>query len=443
MAAAGTGPSPSGEGSGPTFVDEVLSMLGHLLTWVARMTMSLWALWLPLVLVGVALRYRAEFALGPELAALPVTLIYLWLWRSGFLHHHLSAHRLRLHRHRAVHLVADGTLPAHRVKVRHGRVVALSAAARNGWDHARLVNATGALLAHYGVSQQARPVVTAARHGAIHVALHYDDPLPDSTTWSSAPRASVAAPVVIGQGLMGIITWAIRQVPHLLIIGATGSGKSVLGQSVIAQLLQRGWRIVAIDPKQLDMQWLVRHGIEPATRLADMELALQQAELEMVRRLNLCREGGVSALWDLPQPPPPLLVAVEEAAELLDISGKATTPEAKEDQAMRAECQRLITSIARLGRAADVHLLLMAQRPDASILGGQLRSNLRARVVVRDAGGPEALRMVEVPEDMVSQFLDQDRPPGRFVATLDGSTWAIGQAPYLSSEVLSSLQVPS
>lgn len=441
--AATTGPSPAGEGSGPTFLDELLSMLGHLLAWTARMTLSLWAIWLPLAFVALAFYYRAEFAPGPELAVLPVALIYVWAWRSGFLARHLESHRLRLRRHRAVELVTNGSLPAHRLKVRHGRVVALTAAAREGWNHDRLVDSVGVLLAHYGVSQQARPVVSAARHGAIHVTLHYDDPLPDSITWSSVPSASLTAPVVIGQGLVGIITWVIRQVPHLLVVGATGSGKSVLGQSVIAQLLQRGWRVIAIDPKQLDMSWLNRYGIEPATRLADMQRALQDAEVEMVRRLNLCREGGVSALWDLPIPPPPMLVAVEEAAELLDTSGKAATAQAKEDAAMRAECQRSITSIARLGRAADMHLLLLAQRPDASILGGQLRSNLRARVVVRDAGGPEALRMVEVPEDMVEQFLDQDRPPGRFVATLDGSTCAIGQAPYLPPEVLSSLRVPS
>lgn len=88
---------------------------------------------------------------------------------------------------------------------------------------------------------------------------------------------------------------------------------------------------------------------------------------------------GVNDFRDMPEKHQALMVMVDELGELLSPTG-AKSDEAKAIDELKAEAQMIIGSIARLGRAAGVHLVLATQRPDATLIPGEVRDNLAVRV---------------------------------------------------------------
>lgn len=432
----------------PGIVDEMLSglltLVGHVVSVVGRTAISLWAWTLPL-LVALYVYARASVWVWWELTlASLVSVAYLVvMYRSGHLVGNWRAHRVRLQLRSAREHVEATRLPRHNVMTQRGRIIGFDVQAHPGWDHEQTMVSVADLLAFYRLSADVETVVTPKRKGHLDVRLVQPVPLPeyieadvaDLTAWAQRGDG-----FVLGFGRSGPIVLDLTTTPHVMIVGQTGTGKSVVGYSLIAQAILAGWAIVAVDPKRLDLAWLTTYGVTPLVTAEQAATALGVSVEAMEQRLDRCRDAGVSHVRELPEPPRPVLIVVEEATELLDAGPKPPkdSPGLSAWQA-RVNVLESVTSLARLGRAVDIHLLLMAQRPDASILSGQLRSQLAGRVVVGDAGGPEANRMVEMPAEVAERWEASARPKGRFVARLAGK-WVMGQAPFVSMDTLRSLR---
>lgn len=175
----------------------------------------------------------------------------------------------------------------------------------------------------------------------------------------------------------------VQFAPHVLICGPTGSGKSVVQRMILFHALVHSdtWKIVAIDPKRVELSHLRDYPsvLQVATELEDSVQVTQDVHDEMMRRFDEMQATGVNHFLNLPNPPPALMLMVDEAFAFLSPEG-IKSDEGKERDALHARAATLIGSIARLGRAAGCHLVLAAQRPDATVLKGELKNNLDARI---------------------------------------------------------------
>ena len=440
----GASAPPNGGNEPPSIWESLFSLFAHMVWVILRTAASLWAISLPILAFGVLYLDRRHLAIWQLslLSLLPV----IWLvvaWRTGHLTGNWRAHVLRRRVAALASSVDAKALPPHRVLTRRGKVIGVEMTGHIGWSHDQLIAAVDDILAAYRLPADEERSVESHALGHITVRLVAPVSIPDSFE-ADAEQLHVWATnsdaLTLGYGVAGLIVWQPVKVPHLLVVGVTGSGKSVLGYSLTAQAMLAGYQIVAIDPKQLDLAWLRKYKVQTAVTPEAAGKALEFVRDEMQRRLGACADANVTHVHDLPSPPTPVLVTVDEAAELLDAGNKpAKDAPGMSEWLARTECLDLVRTIARLGRAADIHLLLLAQRPDASILSGQLRSQLSARVVVQDAGGPEAMRMVGLEGEAADAFRAASPRPGRFSATF-GAEWTIGQAPLVSMETLGSLQ---
>jgi hypothetical protein len=163
---------------------------------------------------------------------------------------------------------------------------------------------------------------------------------------------------------------------------------SVVQRIILLHALQSPrWRVVGLDPKMVELAPYKDFAniLKIATTLEDEVATLESAVNEMRRRYEEMKDRVVNHFTDLPNDPesgepiPALLVLIDETYALL-APENIKSDEGKERDAMHARCTVLIGSLARLGRAAGVHLILASQRPDAAVIPGEIRNNLDARI---------------------------------------------------------------
>lgn len=161
--------------------------------------------------------------------------------------------------------------------------------------------------------------------------------------------------------------------PHLLIAGATGSGKSVVVNGIMHTLLFRspadiegGARFILIDPKRVelvaykDCPHTVLYASEPDTMINALSAAMQITE----RRYKAMQEARVKKYQGSD-----LYIIVDEFADLMTTQRKATVP--------------LVQRLAQIGRAAKVHLIICTQTPISAVLPTQIKCNFDARLGLR------------------------------------------------------------
>lgn len=234
---------------------------------------------------------------------------------------------------------------------------------------------------------------------------------------SSSSKLSIA----LGKDILGqpVVT-DLALIPHLLVAGATGSGKSVGLNSVICSLLFRVTpaevRLIMIDPKMLEFSIYdgIPHLLVPVvTDAKKAAVALRRVVAEMERRYQLLAARGVRSIAQynqkiraeqansdggdgvdagnqsaLAEPLPYLVVVVDELSDLMMVSSREV-----EDSLMR---------IAQMARAAGIHLIVATQRPSVDVLTGVIKANFPARLsfqvtsktdsrTILDANGAETL----------------------------------------------------
>lgn len=228
--------------------------------------------------------------------------------------------------------------------------------------------------------------------------------------------------------------------PHTLVVGGTGSGKSVALRAIILNALSKGFEVVIIDPSKQAAGLL---GIRPWTKgifIKDVEeaaSALAAVYKEVRRRVDMITAVSGENWMDLPEGTvKPILVLVDEFSTLVTPDEKP--PGLKQDDELmvewaadagaRAKVRSFVGRIAKEARSAGVHLVISTQRPDAKDIGGNVRENLGTiiqLVVPSRPPSPEALRMVfpaecqpEALEEI--QLLNDGRSKGFALAYLEG-----------------------
>ncbi len=230
--------------------------------------------------------------------------------------------------------------------------------------------------------------------------------------------------LALGKDIFGNpVTTDLAKMPHLLIAGATGSGKSVALNAMICSVLYKATpkevKLILIDPKRIELSAYegIPHMIAPVVVDArKATLALQWAVHEMERRYSIMAEKGVRNLYQyhrrvakemkvlkqtkgsgdrptaetesMPEELPFILIIIDELADLMLVASR--------------DVELALTRLAQMARAAGIHLLIATQRPSVDVLTGTIKANFPTRVsfqvssrtdsrTILDANGAEVL----------------------------------------------------
>ena len=194
-------------------------------------------------------------------------------------------------------------------------------------------------------------------------------------------QESLAIPIALGKGSGGdLVTADLASMPHLLIAGTTGSGKSVCINALLSCLLMMfsPWqmRLLLVDPKRVELTHYngIPHLVTPVVVEADQAVkVLRGAVLEMTHRLRLLEEQGCRNIQGYNQKMispldrmPYLVVVVDELADLM--------------MAAPNDIEYALCRLAQLGRAAGIHLVVATQRPSVDVVTGLIKANFPSRM---------------------------------------------------------------
>ena len=184
----------------------------------------------------------------------------------------------------------------------------------------------------------------------------------------------------------------IEKLPHVLIAGTTGSGKSVCTNSLIISLLYKSTpdevRFIMVDPKMVELAPYngIPHLLIPVvTDPKKAAGALQWAVFEMMKRYKTFSENGVKKLEEYNrlarategmETLPSVVVVIDELADLMLVAAK--------------EVEESICRVAQMGRAAGVHLVIATQRPSADVITGLMKANIPSRIAFAVASSLES-----------------------------------------------------
>ena len=198
-----------------------------------------------------------------------------------------------------------------------------------------------------------------------------------------APSDKSILAVGLGKDIMGTVKWAeINSTPHLLIAGATGSGKSVCINCVIASILMRARpdevKLVMVDPKKVELSMYngVPHLMTPVvTDPKKASIALKNIVIEMERRYQVFEDTkckNISSYNKMCETNtdyvkmPYIVFIIDELADLMLVAAKDV-----EDSIMR---------ITQMARAAGIHLIVATQRPSTDVITGVVKANIPSRI---------------------------------------------------------------
>jgi S-DNA-T family DNA segregation ATPase FtsK/SpoIIIE len=241
----------------------------------------------------------------------------------------------------------------------------------------------------------------------------------ESSEWERA-RGRAALPIALGRDLEGKPVVAdLAKMPHLLIAGATGTGKSVTINTIITSLIYRHppreLRLLMVDPKMVELSMYnalphLRHKV--VTNNHDAASMLKWAVFEMNRRYELLQANGARNLADFnrkveegkplrnPSRPKPTLVTI--SAEAPDTPPEAPAEEHYSEgvlpmivivideladlmMTVQAEVETPLAMLAQKARAIGIHLILATQRPSVNVITGLIKANFPSRIAFRVA----------------------------------------------------------
>ena len=218
----------------------------------------------------------------------------------------------------------------------------------------------------------------------------------------------------------------LAKMPHLLVAGATGSGKSVTLHTMLASLLFRNGpgnlRFIMIDPKRVELtlyngipQLLTPVITDPKKAI----LALKWAGKEMDRRYNLLEANTVRDIGsyhenvvakykegsgDAPDQMPYIVIVIDEIADIM--------------QTYPRELEAAVVRLAQMSRAVGIHLILSTQRPSVNVITGLIKANVPARIALQVASQIDSRTILDAPGaenllgagDMLFQSADMAKP---------------------------------
>jgi len=210
--------------------------------------------------------------------------------------------------------------------------------------------------------------------------------------------------VTLGKDIAGSAHYAnIGKMPHLLVAGTTGSGKSVMIHSIITSLLYRNGperiRFIMVDPKRVELTLYnsIPHLLTPViTEAKKCILSLKWAAKEMDRRYDILQENKVQDIggyhnkvvapahakyekrkskgkdvseMEMPEPMPHIVIVIDELADIMN--------------AYPRELEGAIVRLAQMSRAVGIHLILSTQRPEVKVITGLIKANIPTRIALK------------------------------------------------------------
>lgn len=250
--------------------------------------------------------------------------------------------------------------------------------------------------------------------------------------YTDSPRPLLVA---LGKDVAGGVHFAnIARMPHVLIAGTTGSGKSVTIHNIIISLLFRNspeqLRFILVDPKRVELTLYngIPHLLTPVITEPKKALkSLSWAVKEMARRYDILQTEGIQGLdlyhskvyhpakkaWEengsieeeranLPEPLPYIVIILDELNDLM--------------QAYPRELEALIVRLAQMSRAVGIHLLLATQRPSVNVITGTIKANVPTRIALKVASQIDSRTIIDQmgAEKLLGQgdmlYLSSDNP---------------------------------
>ena len=229
-------------------------------------------------------------------------------------------------------------------------------------------------------------------------------------------RESASLPVALGKGSGGeAVVIDLAKMPHLLVAGATGSGKSVCINTILSGLIMEKTpaelRLLLIDPKRVELTPYngIPHLLTPVVVETDEVVGLLKGLIaEMMNRYRRMEEAGVRNISSynkkMPDQMPYLVVAVDELADLMMTAS--------------FDVEQSLCRLAQMGRATGIHLIVATQRPSVDVVTGLIKANFPSRIsfgvtsqidsrTILDTAGAEKLLGKG---DMLYQAVDAARP---------------------------------
>lgn len=208
--------------------------------------------------------------------------------------------------------------------------------------------------------------------------------------------------VVIGKDIFGKPLYAkINEMPHLLIAGATGSGKSVLMNAIIMSIIYKyspqDVEFIMIDPKMVELKIYsgIPHlkGRKVVTKAQEATASLHEAVREMTDRFELFAEAGARDIKAYNEKVkddnedgnleklPYLVVIIDELSDLMMEASK--------------DVENYITRLAQMGRASGVHLIIATQRPSVNVITGIIKANIPSRIAFAVASNVDSRTILD------------------------------------------------
>jgi DNA segregation ATPase FtsK/SpoIIIE, S-DNA-T family len=228
------------------------------------------------------------------------------------------------------------------------------------------------------------------------------------TEFSSSPKELLMA---LGKGVSGQSFYAdLAKMPHLLIAGTTGSGKSVTIHALINSLLFRNspemLKFIMVDPKRVELTMYnnIPHLLTPViTDPKKTILSLKWAANEMSRRYDILESKGVRDIAsyhknvlgpalekakkndsvELPETMPFIVIIIDELADIM--------------QTYPRELEAGVVRLAQMSRAVGIHLIISTQRPSVNVITGLIKANIPARIALQVASQIDSRTILDMP----------------------------------------------
>jgi DNA segregation ATPase FtsK/SpoIIIE, S-DNA-T family len=241
----------------------------------------------------------------------------------------------------------------------------------------------------------------------------------------TSPLGFIIGKDIAGQAVVG----DLGKMPHLLVAGQTGSGKSVMINDILTSLLYRNspseLKLILVDPKQVELTPYndIPHLLTPVINEPEKCIsALKWAVAEMERRLKAMAEVGRRNIQEYnnlkkEEGMPYIVIVIDELADLMMMAAR--------------DVEALVVRLAQKARAAGIHLVLATQRPSVDVITGLIKANVPARIAFTTASQVDSRTIIDQmgAEKLLGRgdmlFLTSDMPkPKRVQAALieDGET---------------------
>ncbi|MBA3679244.1 DNA translocase FtsK 4TM domain-containing protein [Candidatus Saccharibacteria bacterium] len=200
---------------------------------------------------------------------------------------------------------------------------------------------------------------------------------------------------VLGRDVAGdIVSYDLAKAPHLLVAGATGTGKSVMINTLLLSLLYHNspseLKLILVDPKHVEMTLYndIPHLLTPVITDSEKTVsALKWSVAEMERRLKLLSEYGKRDIGEYNQLKdvdmmPYIVIIIDELFDLMMQAGK--------------DVESLIQRISQMARAVGIHLVLATQRPSVNVITGTIKANVPTRIALTTASQVDSRTIIDI-----------------------------------------------